>query len=218
MDGAPQGIAPVRHGIGSAHHLHAVQRILIHGDQVLGVPASRDGVVHAHTIDHQQHAVGLEATDGGTSTTELAFLNEDGARVLQQFGRGRLGHETDLPSRKHVDLLGNIRPGLVEAASTGDHFAQLVQAVAQVHHRRIGQCRPVEGDGLVGQVIHQEPPAALQAADVRAPVGHGRDGPARANAGDRNIGHRCARGLVQEGDGLGTELCTEQYRSRSDDP
>ena len=130
---AADRVAAVDHRAGAVDHLPALEREGIQVDDVLQVAAAEDGVVHAHAIGDDQHAVGREAADHRAAAAELALLNVDLARAGEQVG-GRLRIlEYGLLGGDHRDLVRDLMQVLLEAVGRDHHSLEADGQRREVH-------------------------------------------------------------------------------------
>ena len=121
---AADGVAAVDERAGSEDDLGALQREGVHTDHVLQVAAAVDGVVHAHTVHDDQHAVGGETPDHGTAPALLALLHEDGARLRQHVGRRLRVPEAAVPQRHPLHPVGHLVAVLRPTAVRDDDLVE----------------------------------------------------------------------------------------------
>ena len=60
VDDPAHGIATEQNAVGAEQHVGALEDVGVDGDGILQVTAPVNGIVHPHTIDNKQHAVGFE--------------------------------------------------------------------------------------------------------------------------------------------------------------
>ena len=121
---ATDRIAAVGHGTGAMQHLRTFDGIGIHTDHILQVAAAIDGVVHAHAIHHDQHAVRGEPAQHGTAATELAALHEHLTAALKQIGGCARVGEGHIAGLEHRDVFWYTLAVLLPAVGTYSKFSQ----------------------------------------------------------------------------------------------
>ena len=74
MNHTTEGITAIHHAARTHDHLRLCDGKRIQSSCILKVARSIDGVVHAHAVNHQQHAIGLKAAQDRADPALLAHL------------------------------------------------------------------------------------------------------------------------------------------------